>query len=825
MKIPPLTAVVLAGIVSLSADEHAEGNAFPPDAGLFVLTDFGAIPDDNIDDTHAFDSVLANWEYCGGRPVNFKTIFIPDGLYLVSREVFWMRWLRMCGESETGTIIRLKDACPGFQDAANPRPVMRCRFTGNECSPWDGNNNSSFDNHLDNLTISSGQGNPGAIGLMYNNHNGGILHHVTIRSEDGAGVIGLDLSEVEFGPGLIHDVTINGFDTGIKTYEGPSHATLENITLINQGVVGFENHMPVSIRNLTSINTVPVIRNGPNWIAHTVLIGGIFSGAPTEAAAIENTASVYLRDIQAPTYRAVINDNGIEQPGSELDSYLSGDTVALASLPSYEHLNLPIADVPRAKDDPVSNWVTPADSAHDDTPAIQSALNSGAKTVYFRFGVKYEITSTCTIPASVERIEGMFATLHGKPELFGKEIPLFRIEGAGESPLILDRFNPHFKWGSRAVGIEVATSRDVVIRSSRGQYGWIRNAPGATGKLFLVDTHRALKLTVQQDVFIRHYNPENNPFVPHKSVVRTYLHNRGGAVWILGLKTEAPAIHCLTTNGGKTEVLGGFFRDHFPDLAVDARHYPYFVTSDGQTSASYAVYDSICMGYDTVYDKASRRQHALEIQGTRTAVLELPPGDKVVSLYRSLPGTSGFPPQPPSNLTMSVMPDGKRRLEWADNSDNEQGFRIMRSVDNGAFVEIARVDAGATTFVDGPPAATGEVSYRVAAYNAVGSSAEAPVEPDFAVAGALLSSPHPAGVPRVRLTTGDAIPHLSVRAPERETVDIRLFSPRGKLRGRFRCGGSSTIQLFSRPPARGLYVLEVLYPDGRGARLPLVIAR
>jgi hypothetical protein len=52
----------------------------------------------------------------------------------------------------------------------------------------------------------------------------------------------------------------------------------------------------------------------------------------------------------------------------------------------------------------------------------------------------------------------------------------------------------------------------------------------------------------------------------------------------LGIKTEAIARHVDTQKGGRTEILGGFFRDH-KVLAGDA--VPYFSTADESLSATY----------------------------------------------------------------------------------------------------------------------------------------------------------------------------------------------------------------------------------------------
>lgn len=61
-------------------------------------------------------------------------------------------------------------------------------------------------------------------------------------------------------------------------------------------------------------------------------------------------------------------------------------------------------------------------------------------------------------------------------------------------------------------------------------------------------------------------------------------------------------------------------------------------------------------------------------------------------------------------------------LAWTDNSSNETGFRIERSVNGASFAQIGVTDANQTTFRDPFPCATAPRSYRVQAYNDVGGS-------------------------------------------------------------------------------------------------------
>lgn len=61
-------------------------------------------------------------------------------------------------------------------------------------------------------------------------------------------------------------------------------------------------------------------------------------------------------------------------------------------------------------------------------------------------------------------------------------------------------------------------------------------------------------------------------------------------------------------------------------------------------------------------------------------------------------------------------------LSWSDNSDNEEGFNIERSVDGGAFVEIGQTGPDVSTFIDAAVEPGVDYEYRVNAFNAFGVS-------------------------------------------------------------------------------------------------------
>jgi hypothetical protein len=87
--------------------------------------------------------------------------------------------------------------------------------------------------------------------------------------------------------------------------------------------------------------------------------------------------------------------------------------------------------------------------------------------------------------------------------------------------------------------------------------------------------------------------------------------------------------------------------------------------------------------------------------------------------------TVGTPvtPAAPSNLTASATGRGQINLTWTDNSNNESGFKIYRSLDGSTWTLINTVGVNVTSYSD-PGLASGTMYfYRVKSFNGAGTSA------------------------------------------------------------------------------------------------------
>ena len=101
----------------------------------------------------------------------------------------------------------------------------------------------------------------------------------------------------------------------------------------------------------------------------------------------------------------------------------------------------------------------------------------------------------------------------------------------------------------------------------------------------------------------------------------------------------------------------------------------------------------------------------------RTANISTP----IVSGFRGVPPPSTIPVAP-SALLASALSSSQIRLVWTDNSPDESGFKIERSMDGVNFTQIASVGANVVNFTNTGLSASTTYHYRVKAYTSAGDS-------------------------------------------------------------------------------------------------------
>jgi Pectate lyase superfamily protein len=539
VSILPLTVVSLSrqNRVDRSNDTNLnrQNMTFPLDAGVLNVKEFGAKGDGTTDDTAAIQALL------NAHPNGRRIIYLPNGTYLISKTITWpagtgkggdeYKNTTIQGQSESGVKIQLKDRTPGFTIATTPKPAI---FTGPAPA-------QRFGNSIRNLTVDTGTGNPGAIGIQFNASNQGSMRHVTIQSGDGQGVNGLDMNFTdEIGPLLIKNLTVKGFQYGIRTGFHINSQTLEHITLKNQLGYGLYNTgQTLNIRGLKSENAVTAIYNARGRI---VLLDASLQGIGNAAMkpAIENSfpLDLLVRNLKTKGYRVAINQ---QKPLS------AKDTIAKQFPLTAKTLNLPIKETPNVPwDNPAGNgWVNVVafgaipDDGRDDTAAIQSAIDSGQTTVYFPVGA-YHLTKTILLRKNVRRIIGTEAFV----DVPNHVNPGFKVVNGTHPVVVFERIQSGYY---STPTIENASSRTLVIRDATNVSGNMTGSGNVFIENVVSNPSQNWKFN-RQNVWARQFNVEN---------AGTHITNNGGKLWILGLKTERGGTLIETKGGGKTEVMGG----------------------------------------------------------------------------------------------------------------------------------------------------------------------------------------------------------------------------------------------------------------------------
>ncbi|MBC8041736.1 MAG: cellulase family glycosylhydrolase, partial [Opitutaceae bacterium] len=283
------------------------GKRFPADAVMDITKPpYSARPDDGVDDTAAIQRAITDCTDTG------RFIYFPAGVYDVSetlvsknKEGLWWAMVTLQGEDRERTVLRLKDKAEGFGDVAKPKAML---MTGSIMGPGDGDNgggNKAFRNYVMDLTIDTGRGNAGAIGIEWAASNWGSIKDVTIRSGDGAGHAGLSMRRKIPGPGYVKRVTVEGFDYGIDVGDMQYGFTLEHVQVRNQRKAGVRlDHNLLHVRRLTSDNIVPaVVTTHPESVL--TLVDSEFRGTADGVNALEVGGNLLLADLRLDPAAAI----------------------------------------------------------------------------------------------------------------------------------------------------------------------------------------------------------------------------------------------------------------------------------------------------------------------------------------------------------------------------------------------------------------------------------------------------------------------------------------------------------------------------------------
>ncbi len=488
--------------------------------------------------------------------------------------VNWRCGPRIEGQNKSSTIIKLKDYtwpdpnCNVEATDGPPRETCHAVFytANNQASDLvGGTGGTAFKNDIWNLTIDTGAGNAGAMGIDYQGSNRASMRNVNVISGDGSGRAGIVTgrsNNIGAGPGpaLLKNILVQGFDYGVYAAGTANQVglTYEYIDLENQHVAGFyARDLPAFVHIFSSRETVPAFihsgaKNGSLLISDATLTGGTRNSSAIEIQDTEkNPGFTFLRNIHTSGYRSALATGPDNKPieGSTVTEWEWPAPITAFDLTGKgsKSLNLPAVNTPEYFDSKMSDWadVTAygADKTgyNDSTGGVSAAMSSGKPVVYFPFG-HYVIMGTVYIPKSVRKIEGANSSVFRWKE---NGAPVFScISRSGQSVEFRN-----FSMGGDSVRPTFANSctGPLVIASVFNAVGY-KNTDGA-GPVFFEDV--AIPGSIyftNETVYARQFDIEGHPEI---SIT-------GGTTWILGFTTESgnPPCTLITAKGGSVEVLG-----------------------------------------------------------------------------------------------------------------------------------------------------------------------------------------------------------------------------------------------------------------------------
>ena len=488
---------------------------------------------------------------------NLKNILGGNRTMEINRQIYFM------GESREETIIKLKDYCPGF-GFGNEKPMIS--YIRTEIS------NIAQSNSFQNMTIDCGIGNSGAIGLRFYANNSGSVRNVTILSSDpeNRGFCGLALDRA-FGEGYIKDVSVTGFDYGIRIENNTAPIVCEKINIKNQKVNGiYVSNGNASVIDLESHNKVIAFRSKGFSSLVALIHAKCTGGDQYQRAVVIASGEAYLRDIDTEGYRQplVVGAQWIKT-GAHISEYSTAkrtynlfpcDKLSLGLEIQYA----PEEYMPQNEDNTVfvDDFGAIGDGITDSTEAIQKALDSGKPYIYFGTG-HYLVNGTVTVPETVKTIDFMFCDFYAGENLIqGNTNSFLKIVGDDDKHLTLKNVFSWEKFYGKFLFINHAGTRTLVLKDLHTQCAGMYFNSVEGGKVFIENCACTMGggeycaippfTFTGQKVWCRQMNPE-----------RGYVQilNDHSDLWIYGMKTESfgsygGSIAVKNINGSRAEVFG-----------------------------------------------------------------------------------------------------------------------------------------------------------------------------------------------------------------------------------------------------------------------------
>ena len=532
--------------------------SYPADSGIIDVRDCGAVGDGVADDTAALQQALT-------RGVdNHQIVYLPPGTFKVSATLRWKhdhedgpshgwgRFLQLRGAGQSRSVIRLVDHAAGFADPTKPQAVVQTGSSGSHGDKqyWNGEGNEAFGNHLRDFAVEVGAGNPGAIAIAYQASNAGAMRRVTLRAAPGSGLTAIDLTRRDNGPGLLSEVTIEGFAVAVRANQEICQFTVEHLTLRDQREVGVLVHDAIiALRDVRSRNQVPAVRIegvGLCDLLDSTLTASKSTGPAVVVAGGE--ARLLMRDVTTSGYAQAIDARGTPVAGPKLAWWTADAAVGplAASGASGPRQRITVRETPSPALPPAADWALVAAPGADDAAALEAAFATRKAVVCLR-RADYRFKRGVTVPGHVRWLLGLGTKLDAT-EAMPHDQPLLRFTGgAAGDTTVVDAFAIGLQNRLFALHEDPRTLvlQDVLPFDVR----LIENRVGA-GPLFIDDCPcSGCRFARGTSVYLRQWNAEGGG--EPKAVID------GAQVWALGSKHESAETVFTASAGSNIELYGG----------------------------------------------------------------------------------------------------------------------------------------------------------------------------------------------------------------------------------------------------------------------------
>lgn len=549
----------------------------PRDCGYVDLKEsFGALGDGKSDDTAAFREafrVLSNQ-----AAIDHNTLYVPPGTYLVTDQLVSGRSLTVIGAGPDRTVIKLRDKCSGFLRSEDAHAAWKIDSAAAPAVPDGTWNDGAAGIGICHLTIDTGKGNLGAKGLEVSSNLLRQLDDLQIRSGDGAGLVGLDLAPKTAGSALIKNLRVKGYDYGILASGPDATTTMLQIAVEGQRLGGIKNMGSIlAIRQLTSTNKATALMS-LSADSMVSLLDSSLKGGSKDVAAIQCEGGLCALRVETAGYNMAIRKRELVESktmewkdttiaGPKIDEY-AADTIVTAHGAKAAPLQLPVENTPEvAWGDIHKDWVNIfrfADKKDGDdwAPAIQAAIDSGAKTVYFPPG-DYGVQTAVHLRGKIERLFGLHSHITRSSRLPAEDAALIFDEPGAKRVVSVECLELD--------GLRNLSPATLVLKSTcPGHYD---NAEGC-GKLFMENVAGAdFQFSQPQSVWVYQWNNEKHGIFSH-----------GATIWCLGLRAGAESGVLSTEGAASTEIFGALIR---PASNMDESR-PFFRNTNSRLSLIYA---------------------------------------------------------------------------------------------------------------------------------------------------------------------------------------------------------------------------------------------